>query len=104
MRRILKGVKLICLGVVEIMLSVLRCFVELINRVIRRFKRWRLRRATAYVNRYGYELDVNSRVRVAGRAYYVLSWTRFEDIENRKEVRLDLIGVSQYKEIMRRTK
>lgn len=76
MRRILKGIKLICLGVVEIVLSVLRCFVELINRVIRRFRRWRLRRATAYVNRYGYELDVNSRVRVAGRAYYVLSWAR----------------------------
>lgn len=102
MRKVIKGVKFICLGIVEILLSVLRGLLVAVNKLIRRWRRWRLKRATAYVNRYGFELDLNSRVKVAGKAYYVLSYERFEDIENRREVRLNLIGVPQYREIRRR--
>lgn len=102
MKKVIKGVKFIGLGIVEILVSVLRGIVELFNWLIRKYRRWRLRRATAYVNRYGYELDLNSRVKLAGKAYYVLSYERFEDIENRREVRLNLIGVPQYREIIRR--
>lgn len=102
MMRVIKGVQFICLGIVEILLSVLRGLLVAVNKLIRRWRRWRLKRATAYVNRYGFELDLNSRVKVAGKAYYVLSYERFEDIENRREVRLNLIGVPQYREIKRR--
>lgn len=102
MRKVIKGVQFICLGIVEILLSVLRGLLVAVNKLIRRWRRWRLKRATAYVNRYGFELDLNSRVKVAGKAYYVLSYERFEDIENRREVRLNLIGVPQYREIRRR--
>lgn len=102
MRKVIKGVKFVCLGIVEILLSVLRGLLVAVNKLIRRWRRWRLKRATAYVNRYGFELDLNSRVKVAGKAYYVLSYERFEDIENRREVRLNLIGVPQYREIRRR--
>lgn len=102
MRKVIKGVQFICLGIVEILLSVLRGLLVAVNKLIRRWRRWRLKRATAYVNRYGFELDLNSRVKVAGKAYYVLSYERFEDIENRREVRLNLIGVPQYREIKRR--
>lgn len=102
MRKVIKGVKFVCLGIVEILLSVLRGLLVAVNKLIRRWRRWRLKRATAYVNRYGFELDLNSRVKVAGKAYYVLSYERFEDIENRREVRLNLIGVPQYREIKRR--
>lgn len=102
MRKVIKGVQFICLGIVEILLSVLSGLLVAVNKLIRRWRRWRLKRATAYVNRYGFELDLNSRVKVAGKAYYVLSYERFEDIENRREVRLNLIGVPQYREIRRR--
>ena len=102
MRKVIKGVQVICLGIVEILLSVLSGLLVAVNKLIRRWRRWRLKRATAYVNRYGFELDLNSRVKVAGKAYYVLSYERFEDIENRREVRLNLIGVPQYREIRRR--
>ena len=102
MRKVIKGVQFICLGIIEILLSVLRGLLVAVNKLIRRWRRWRLKRATAYVNRYGFELDLNSRVKVAGKAYYVLSYERFEDIENRREVRLNLIGVPQYREIKRR--
>lgn len=104
MERIKKGVQFIGLGILEILMSVLRCIAELFNKIIRKYKRWRLRRATEYVKRYGYELDLKSRVILAGRAYYVFSYEFAEDIENRREVRLNLIGVPQYKEIIRRTK
>lgn len=102
MRKVIKGVQFICLGIVEILLSVLSGLLVAVNKLIRRWRRWRLKRATAYVNRYGFELDLNSRVKVSGKAYYVLSYERFEDIENRREVRLNLIGVPQYREIRRR--
>lgn len=102
MRKIAKGVQYICSGIMEIFISILRCIVLAVNKLIRKYRRWRLKRATAYVNRYGFDLDLNSRVKVAGKAYYVLSYERFEDIEDRREVRVNLIGVPQYKEIKRR--
>lgn len=102
MRKIVKGVQFICSGIIEIFVSILRCIVLAVNKLIRKYRRWRLKRATAYVNRYGFDLDLNSRVKVAGKAYYVLSYERFEDIEDRREVRVNLIGVPQYREIKRR--
>ena len=102
MRKIVKGVQFICSGIIEIFVSILRCIVSAVNKLIRKYRRWRLRKATAYVNRYGIELELNSRVKVAGKAYYVLSYERFEDIEDRREVRVNLIGVPQYREIKRR--
>ncbi len=102
MRKVVTGVKFICSGIIEIFVSILRCIVLAVNKLIRKYRRWRLKRATAYVNRYGFDLDLNSRVKVAGKAYYVLSYERFEDIEDRREVRVNLIGVPQYREIKRR--
>lgn len=104
MERIKTGVRFIGLGILEILMSVLRCIAGLFNKAVRKYKRRRLRRATEYVRRYGYELSLNSRVLLAGRAYYVFSYEYAEDIENRREVRLNLIGVPQYKEIIRRVK
>ena len=76
MRKIVKGVQFICSGIIEIFVSILRCIVLAVNKLIRKYRRWRLKRATAYVNRYGFELELNSRVKVAGKAYYVVSYER----------------------------
>lgn len=102
MAKIVKGLKFICTGIIEILIGIVFRVLSSINLLLRRWRRWRLKRATTYVNRYGFELDLDSRVKVAGKAYYVLSYERFEDIENRREVRLNLIGVPQYREIRRR--
>jgi hypothetical protein len=102
MKLIIKGVQFICLGIAEIFLSVLRGILGLIVSVRKRYRRRKLRKATEYVRKYGYELDLNARVKLAGKAYYVFSYEFAEDIEDRREVRLSLIGVPQYKEIKRR--
>ena len=73
-------------------------------RIVKAHRRRKLKRATAYVNKYGYELDLNSRVKLDGKAYYVFALQSCRDIENRREVEIALIGVPQYKEIKRRLK
>lgn len=68
------------------------------------WRRWRLKRATAYVNRFGYELDLDSRVIMDNRAYYVFSINHYRNGENKREVQISLIGVPQYREMKRRMK
>ena len=56
------------------------------------------------MEKYGYELQINSRVKFNNTAYYVMSYEYFEDAEKKREVSIKLIGVPQYKEMMRRIK
>lgn len=104
MRKIVKGFQYIGLGLMDMVAGVVKCVLRIGYAVVRKYRNWRLKRATAYVNRYGYEIDLNSRVKLGGKAYYVLSYDTFEDVESRREVRVNLIGVSQYREIIRRTR
>ena len=108
MSKVLEGFKLIGLGIWEMIkkgfLFIAGVIGGVIMKVVRAHRRRKLRRATAYVNRYGYELDLNSRVKLDGKAYYVFALQSCRDIENRREVEIALIGVPQYKEIKRRLK
>lgn len=104
MNKIIKGFKYIGSGIVDLVAGIVKAVLRVIADAGLEIRKWRLRRATAYVNKYGYEIDLNSRVKMGGRSYYVMSYDFFEDVEKRREVRLNLIGVSQYKEILRRTR
>ena len=106
MSKVLEGFCLIGTGIWEMIkkgfLFIAGVIGGVIMRVIRAHRRRKLKRATAYVNRYGYELDLNSRVKLDGKSYYVFALQSCRDIENRREVEIALIGVPQYKEIKRR--
>lgn len=104
MKLIIKGLKLIGLGIMSMICFVLKAVWGVITGIKKKIRAWRLKRATAYVSKYGYELDIQSRVRLGGKAYYVFSINTCEDIEHRREVSLNLIGVPQYREIVRRTR
>ena len=108
MSKVIEGIKLVGMGIWDMIKGFFTLIAEaiayFIGRVVRAVRRSKLRRATAYVNRYGYELDLNSRVKLDGKAYYVFALTHCRDIENRRAVEVALIGVPQYKEIKRRLK
>lgn len=104
MRYIIKGFRYIGLGIKEMLVGGALIICRAALSVRTRYRKWRLKRATAYVNRFGYEVDLNSRIKMGGKAYYVMSYDCFQDIESRREVRLNLIGVSQYRELTRRIK
>lgn len=106
MSKIGKGICLIGSGIWEM---IIKAFLFIVGSIVRaalkvskEYRRRKLKRATAYVNKYGFELDLNSRVRLDGKAYYVFSFQSCRDIEERREVEVALIGVPQYKEIKRR--
>ena len=102
MGKITKGFKYIGAGIVDLLAGVVKLFARAIGAVIKRHRRKKLKKATAYVEKYGYELQINSRVKFT--AYYVMSYEYFEDAEKKREVSIKLIGVPQYKEMMRRIK
>lgn len=108
MSKIGKGICLIGSGIWEMLkngfLFIVEAILYVIMRIVKAVRRKKLKRATAYVNRYGFELDLNSRVKLDGKAYYVFALQHCRDIENRREVEVALIGVPQYKEIKRRLK
>lgn len=108
MSKIIKGFCLIGAGIWDLIkkaiLFILSVIVGAVAKVVRAYRRRKLRKATAYVNKYGFELDLNSRVKLDGKAYYVFALQSCRDIEERREVEIALIGVPQYKEIKRRIK
>lgn len=108
MGKICKGFYLIGTGLLELGAGVMGfCIGKTIKagkKAVKAVRRWKLKRATAYVARYGYELGVNDRVKVAGKAYYVMSYESYSGYDDKREVRLNLIGVPQYREMVRRLK
>lgn len=108
MRKIVKGFKLIGSGIWDavcmVVLAIVGAIVRAVKRLVKAVRAWRLKRAVKYVERYGYSLSVNSRVKVDGKAYYVLSFETYQGYDSKREVRLNLVGVPQYREIMRRMK
>lgn len=104
MGKITKGFKYIGAGIVDLLSGVVKLFARAVGAVIKRHRKRKLKKATAYVEKYGYELQINSRVKFNNTAYYVMSYEYFEDAEKKREVSIKLIGVPQYKEMMRRIK
>lgn len=102
MDHIIEGLCLIGRGIGELFQRLLMAVLSVFAKGVRRWRKWRLKRATAYVNKYGYALDLNSRVLLDEKAYYVFSLAHCRDIEKKREVQLCLIGVPQYREIKRR--
>ena len=104
MGKITKGFKYIGAGIVDLLAGVVKLFARAVGAVIKRHRRKKLKKATAYVEKYGYELQINSRVRFNGTPYYVMSYDYFEDMGQKREVSIKLIGVPQHREMMRRIK
>lgn len=108
MGKICKGFYLIGTGLVELVAGavgfVIGGVIKAGRKAVKAVRRWKIKRATAYVAKYGYELDINDRVKVAGKAYYVMSFESYLGYDDKREVRLNLIGVPQYREMVRRLK
>lgn len=108
MGKITKGFKYIGAGIVDLLAGGVKrgvkLFARAIGAVIKSHRKRKLKKATAYVEKYGYELQINSRVRFNNTPYYVMSYEYFEDVERKREVSIKLIGVPQHKEMMRRIK
>lgn len=108
MSKIIKGFCLIGSGILDLIKRVFQFIgsvtVGVVAKLVRAHRRRKLQKATAYVNKYGFELDLNSRVKLDGRSYYVFALNYCRDVEERREVEVALIGVPQYKEIKRRIK
>lgn len=104
MGKITKGFKYIGAGIVDLLAGGVKLFARAIGAIIKSHRKRKLKKATAYVEKYGYELQINSRVRFNNTSYYVMSYDYFEDAERKREVSIKLIGVPQHKEMMRRIK
>lgn len=102
MENIVKGFMFIGAGIKDLIMSFILLIVKGFMAIVKRIRAYRLKRATAYVNRYGFELNLDSKVRVAGKAYYVGAVTWQECIDHKREVQVALLGVPQYREIKRR--
>ena len=104
-RRFVKsGLGMIADGLSEIGGAILDGMSLAAAKVVLKVRNRKLSKYTAYIEKYGYEVGINSKIKFNGKAYYVMGYEIAQSFDTKREVRLNLIGAPQYREIKRRMK